>query len=150
MDTIISFFSRAFALLPIYLQRRWQLKSLKKALKTELEDISERIKETDIKLTPRSVIPNYKYLAESLRIIMRFPFNTPVIDSCYSKIDLMDKETISSIVKVKILIERVNKEIIACKERINDPSDVMSAVEVIRDSFAELIPLINNTLDRLK
>lgn len=58
-----------------------------------------------------------------------------------SKIDLMDKKTISPIVKVKTLLERVNRKIIACKERINDPSDVMSAVEVIRDSFAELIPL---------
>lgn len=150
MDTIIAFFSGALiALLPICLQRRWQLNSLKKALKIELEDISERIKADNRELTPQSSIRDYTYLKKSLKI-MRFSFNTPVIDSCYSKIDLMDKETISSVVKVKTLLERVNREIIACNERINDTSDVMSAVEVIRDRFVELIPLIGDTLVRLK
>jgi len=109
MDTfadITKVLAGAFAsLLPFWVNRFYKLKSEKKALHTEMNNIFDKSKAI-LKLINYDSLPDNSLYKEFEQI--NTSFKTPVIDASYDKIDLLPQVIVESIVKIAIIIENLN------------------------------------------
>ena len=144
---IISFLSGSVAsLLPLHLKRRSQLKSIKKALRIEIDDVYEKSEAILNEFrSNRNSMPNYDSIRSSLQVISSsLPIKTPVIDSCYDKIDLIDEKTLLGMVNIRIYVDQLNT---AVNSRMEigplSPADVVE----LRDKTIDILSKVKNLID---
>jgi len=144
---VISFLSGAVAsLLPLYFKRRSQLKSIKKALRIEIDDIYEKSKSIlDEFRSNRNSIPDNNFIRSWLQALSSsLPIKTPVIDSCYDKIDLIDEKTLIGLVKIRIYVDQLNT---AINNRMGiGPLSSADAIE-LRDKATDILFKVKNLID---
>lgn len=144
---VISFLSGAVvSLLPLYLKRWSQLKSIKKALRIEIDDVYEKSKSIlDEFRSNSNSIPDNDFIRSSLQVISSFlPIKTPVIDSCYDKIDLIDEKTLLGFVKIRIYVDQLNS---AINNRMEIGPLSSSDVIELRGKTIDILSKVKNLID---
>jgi hypothetical protein len=138
----------AFAsLLPFWLNRWYKIKSEKRALYIEMENIYDR-SNVILKLINCDSLPDNTLYREFNQI--NVSFKTPVIDSSYDKIDLLPKVVVESIVKISIIIDDLNDAFKKYERNFIEPQMLFARNDEIKPLLIQLNLLLDKALIKLK
>lgn len=138
----------AFAsLLPFWLNRWYKLKSEKRALHIEMENIYDR-SNVILKLINCDSLPDNTLYKEFNQI--NASFKTPVIDASYDKIDLLPKVVVESIVKISIIIDNLNDVLKKYERNFTEPQMLFARNDEIKPLLIQLNLLLDKALKKLK
>ncbi len=146
ISSIMYFLTGAFAsLMPFFLSRYIQKKSIKNALQTEIDHLYEKCKIifNELEHDENSIPDNESLKMDCSVIFSSFPMKTPVIYSCYDKIDLIDKKILRGLVKIGIYVEELNKTIEFRKE--NSPLSAEDIYEM-KEKIFDILPKVQTLI----
>lgn len=132
------------SLLLFWLRRLYRSRGIKKALHVEIIYIQEKVSEI-LEIINLNELPDYNYFKKVSTIDVLF--KTPIIGTCYGKIDLLPRSIVRDIIEINIILDMVNNKI-QKKDKINFATIEM-LVGIIRETkplFIKLNKLTNKVL----